>query len=107
MELTTWQQLSAPIRMAIFTDFGNVWDKQTPIILKNFTLTTGIGLRYNTPFGPLRIDWGFKFYDPYYCLNSQESFPTTAEPMWIFRRQFNWKTLFDLSSIGFTIGNAF
>lgn len=107
MELTTWQQLAAPIRMAIFADFGNVWDKETPIILKNFTLTTGIGLRYNTPFGPLRIDWGFKFYDPYYCLNSQESFPTTAEPIWIFRRQFNWKTLFDLSSIGFTIGNAF
>jgi outer membrane protein insertion porin family len=107
MELTTWQQLAAPIRMAIFADFGNVWDKETPIILKNFTLTTGIGLRYNTPFGPLRIDWGFKFYDPYYCLNSQESFPTSAEPIWIFRRQFNWKTLFDLSSIGFTIGNAF
>lgn len=107
MELTTWQQLAAPIRMAIFTDFGNVWDKETPIILKNFTLTTGVGLRYNTPFGPLRIDWGFKFYDPYYCLNSQESFPTTAEGIWIFRRQFNWNTLFDLSSIGFTIGNAF
>lgn len=107
VELTTWQQLASPIRLAFFTDLGNVWDKETPIILKNFTITTGVGLRYNTPFGPLRIDWGFKLYDPYYCLNSQESFPTSAEPMWIFRRQFNWKTLFDISSIGFTIGNAF
>lgn len=107
VELTSWQQLSAPIRLAIFTDFGNVWNKETPILLKNFSVTTGIGFRYNTPFGPLRIDWGFKFYDPYYQQIAQESFPTTAEPIWIFQRPITWSSLFDLSSIGFTIGNAF
>ena len=26
--------------------------------------TIGLGLRYNTFFGALRVDWGFKLYDP-------------------------------------------
>ena len=43
-----------------FVDCGNVW-----IDAKNFTLgdlkyTTGIGLRYSTPVGPLRVDYGYK-----------------------------------------------
>jgi outer membrane protein assembly factor BamA len=109
IELTTWQQLAAPIRMAFFADFGNVWDKETPILLKNASISTGIGVRYNTPFGPLRIDWGFKFYDPYpeMVKADQHSFPSSTEGVWIYNRAITWKNLFDLSSIGFTIGNAF
>jgi len=109
MELTTWQQLAAPIRMAFFADFGNVWDKETPILLKNASISTGLGIRYNTPFGPLRIDWGFKFYDPYpeMVKTEQHSFPSSTEGVWIYNRTVTWKNLFDLSSIGFTIGNAF
>lgn len=109
MELTTWQQLTSPIRMAFFADFGNVWDKETPILLQNVSISTGVGIRYNTPFGPLRIDWGFKFYDPYpeMVRADQHSFPSSTEGVWIYDRAITWKNLFDLSAIGFTIGNAF
>jgi outer membrane protein insertion porin family len=109
VELTTWQQLASPIRMAFFADFGNVWDKKTAILIKNVSISTGVGFRYNTPFGPLRIDWGVKFYDPYPNLvkAEQKSFPSSTEGLWIYNRTITWSNLFDISSIGFTIGNAF
>jgi outer membrane protein assembly factor BamA len=108
-ELTTWEQIAGPIRLAFFADIGNVWDKQTPILLKNFSVSSGIGFRYNTPFGPLRIDWGFKLYDPYPGLIrvEQKSFPANTDGEWIFNRDVTWSNLFDVSFIGFTIGNAF
>ncbi len=43
-----------------FFDMGNVWQRAgelTPLQLK---FTTGLGLRYNTPVGPLRVDYGLK-----------------------------------------------
>lgn len=42
-----------------FLDLGNVWKKIENIDL-NFKYTAGIGLRYNTPVGPLRVDYGRK-----------------------------------------------
>lgn len=42
-----------------FVDGGNVWIKAKDM---NFTFkyAAGMGLRYNTPVGPLRIDYGYK-----------------------------------------------
>lgn len=42
-----------------FLDLGNVWEKIENFDM-NFKYTTGIGLRYNTPVGPLRVDYGHK-----------------------------------------------
>jgi outer membrane protein insertion porin family len=42
-----------------FVDAGNVWKKIEDFDL-TLKFTTGIGLRYNTPVGPLRIDYGHK-----------------------------------------------
>ena len=43
-----------------FLDFGNVWVKVDDFKLSDIKYTAGLGLRYGTPVGPLRVDYGFK-----------------------------------------------
>lgn len=43
-----------------FTDAGNVFKLASDIRLGDLRLTSGIGFRYRSPIGPLRVDWGFK-----------------------------------------------
>jgi outer membrane protein insertion porin family len=43
-----------------FVDAGNVWRKYTDYNPVDIRYTTGLGVRYNTPVGPLRLDYGFK-----------------------------------------------
>ncbi len=47
-----------------FVDAGNLWNTYRQITLKTIAAATGFGLRYNTFFGPLRVDFGFRLYDP-------------------------------------------
>jgi len=48
------------IGLVVFLDGGNVWADIESIRLSDFKFTTGLGLRYNTPVGPIRIDYGHK-----------------------------------------------
>jgi outer membrane protein insertion porin family len=43
-----------------FLDTGNVWQKAQDTEFGSLKYTAGLGLRYNTPVGPLRIDYGHK-----------------------------------------------
>ncbi len=43
-----------------FLDAGNVWEKAKDIDITTLKYTTGLGLRYNTPVGPFRVDYGHK-----------------------------------------------
>ncbi len=43
-----------------FLDGGNVWRKVENTDITNLRYTTGMGLRYNTPVGPFRLDYGHK-----------------------------------------------
>jgi outer membrane protein assembly factor BamA len=62
-------QLNAELRLntaegggvVLFTDAGNVWVDQT-IRLHDLRASYGVGLRYHTPVGPLRIDYGQKIH---------------------------------------------
>ncbi len=49
--------------LAYFTDVGDVWEKKEDIIFKDMKVGTGFGLRYRTPIGPLRIDYGYKILE--------------------------------------------
>ena len=44
----------------LFAETGNVFSRVSGIRLGDLREVAGIGLRYRSPFGPLRLDWGFK-----------------------------------------------
>lgn len=52
--------LPASIGFVLFFDHGNVWPTAETVRFGQIKSTTGAGLRYNTPVGPLRLDWGYK-----------------------------------------------
>jgi len=43
-----------------FVDAGNVVKRVGDLGVTNLRVATGFGLRYGSPFGPIRLDWGFK-----------------------------------------------
>jgi outer membrane protein insertion porin family len=45
---------------AAFTEAGNVYALVSGITLGDLRYTAGLGLRYKSALGPLRIDWGYK-----------------------------------------------
>ncbi len=48
------------IGLVFFVDGGNVWLTYEKFRIKDLKYTTGAGIRYNTPIGPLRLDYGYK-----------------------------------------------
>ncbi|MFH1090299.1 MAG: outer membrane protein assembly factor BamA, partial [Pseudomonadota bacterium] len=42
----------------VFFDQGNVWSKDQDYNLGDLRRSYGIGIRYYSPFGPLRLEWG-------------------------------------------------
>ena len=58
LELRT--SLGKNFGLVTFLDGGNVWVKTEDIKLTDVKFTAGLGLRYNTPVGPIRIDYGRK-----------------------------------------------
>jgi outer membrane protein assembly complex protein YaeT len=45
---------------AVFTDVGNVYSLVSEVDLAKVLASAGVGLRYRTAFGPVRVDWAFK-----------------------------------------------
>jgi outer membrane protein insertion porin family len=46
--------------LVLFLDGGNVWTSPQTVDLQEVKFSVGAGIRYNTPVGPLRLDWGYK-----------------------------------------------
>ncbi len=47
------------VRAATFLDFGQVWPQASQARLRGLALTPGIGVRYFSAIGPIRIDVGY------------------------------------------------
>ncbi|MCF8040872.1 MAG: BamA/TamA family outer membrane protein [Desulfarculaceae bacterium] len=54
-----WQALGG----VVFLDAGNAWERVEDTF-GSLRYTTGFGLRYNTPVGPLRLDIGYQLNPP-------------------------------------------
>ncbi len=46
--------------LVAFLDTGNVWERRENVDFDELRYTSGFGLRYMTPVGPLRVDYGHK-----------------------------------------------
>jgi outer membrane protein insertion porin family len=56
LRVDTWRYFA----VAAFTEAGNVYPLVEDMDLGNLKYTAGLGVRYKTAFGPLRVDWGYK-----------------------------------------------
>jgi outer membrane translocation and assembly module TamA len=43
-----------------FVDYGNVWSRPWDIDVGDLRYAVGPGLRYLTPIGPVRVDFGYQ-----------------------------------------------
>lgn len=46
---------------ATFLDFGQVWEEDLGVDLRDLEFTPGGGIRYYSPIGPIRVDVGYRF----------------------------------------------
>jgi outer membrane protein insertion porin family len=46
--------------VALFSDNGNVYRLTSDLTLDDLRYAAGVGLRYRSAFGPIRVDWGYK-----------------------------------------------
>jgi outer membrane protein insertion porin family len=47
------------IRLATFFDAGNVYGFANDFDLADTREAAGVGVRWQSPFGPIRLDWGY------------------------------------------------
>jgi outer membrane translocation and assembly module TamA len=83
----------------LFTDYGNTWLGHNQFMWDGVAVAAGFGFRYYTPVAPVRIDLGFKFYDP----NPDPNNP--SEKLFIWQ---NWSpNFFNNIVLQFGLGEAF
>ena len=65
-ELT--KQSNFPIYLNIFNDYGLIWDNKTKPSQNdsNLRASTGFGIKYYSPIGPIGFTWGFPIMDEEY-----------------------------------------
>lgn len=56
LRVPVWRDLGA----VAFIDAGNVFDRVSNMDLRRIRTAAGVGIRYRSPVGPIRVDLGFK-----------------------------------------------
>ena len=68
--LSFFRTFGYPSGLVIFFDAGNIWAREGENALAASTffeqigVNTGLGLRFGTPIGPIRLDFAYRIYDP-------------------------------------------
>ena len=57
--METRVNIYGPVSTVLFIDAGGLWQSTDEIAAGSTGFGTGIGLRVSTPFGPIRLDYGF------------------------------------------------
>ena len=53
------------LRLAAFVDVGQVYQRQNQLVtFHSMRVTPGVGVRFTTPLGPVRVDIAYNGYDP-------------------------------------------
>lgn len=60
----TRYKLTKEFGTALFLDYGNTWNNPRELRFDELAVAAGFGFRYYSPFAPIRVDFGFKIYDP-------------------------------------------
>jgi len=107
------QELHFPTRLpfvgnrvggTVFYDFGNVysdWNHITfrstpssPTNLNYLSHTVGAGLRYGTPIGPVRVDFGYQIKPPQFQFTNATTMQPELERLTRFQFFFNIGPIF-------------
>jgi outer membrane protein assembly factor BamA len=59
-----WFFETGKLSFVFFYDVGNLWPDAKEIRISEFAMAAGVGLRYATVAGPIRVDFGWKVFDP-------------------------------------------
>ena len=108
--LTLWEaslemrfHISGPFELATFVDASDVSPKTASVRLDRLHLSAGLGLRYDTPVGPIRLDAGYRIPGLQWVGHSDSDL--------ISDEQYDPGTLFGIPglpvAISFGIGEAF
>jgi outer membrane protein assembly factor BamA len=79
----------------VFADAGNLWSEFSNIDLTQTALAFGFGIRYNLFFGPIRVDFGMKAFNP-----------SLGEDRWFYEKNL-WSDVVRNGVLQFGIGHAF
>ena len=60
LEVTFPLVQEAGLKGVVFMDMGDTWSRLEPVKFRDMKLTSGVGLRWLSPLGPLRLEWGYK-----------------------------------------------
>ncbi|MEP0861608.1 MAG: BamA/TamA family outer membrane protein [Ignavibacterium sp.] len=58
------RKFAESLGLALFADYGNVWNGYEKIVINQFAVAAGLGIRYYSSIAPFRLDFGFKLYNP-------------------------------------------
>jgi outer membrane protein assembly complex protein YaeT len=84
------------LSLVFFYDVGNIWTELRRIRLTELAMATGFGVRFDTIAGPLRVDFGFRAYDPLAPMNHR----------WFTQKRF-FPEIFSNGVLHFGVGHAF
>ena len=87
--LETRYRVFESIGVALFADYGNVWDNYDKVQFDQIAVAAGFGFRYYSQIVPFRVDFAVKAYDP------------------SDRRSFFKKNFWDVFQFHLGIGEAF
>jgi len=65
--------LTGRLRLVPFYDLGNVFGRARDFRFSNMTNTVGVGLRINTPLGPVGVDYGFLLDPPAFTTAARDT----------------------------------
>ena len=75
------------VRLGVFVDVGQVWERgDTVTTVSGLRVTPGVGLRFVTPLGPVRLDAAYNGYPPepgplYFLNTANKSLTLTSVPV--------------------------